>query len=310
MEFARRAAVAASKAAQHTIVLALLAVFDQDEFADRPTYPAVNKDSAHPGDPAIPLDLYARDAAIGSLRHELARNLGVNEDKLTFCGEEASATTILLENDRYLLRLDALDGTSNSVAFWTGYSSVVCIDQVRRAEWGLRAHHLAGAIATPQGIISWTNNSRFDHTLRAYPLVQGHVFFEYPQYMAERKVHKRTWSRSADVIAAVAHTEERYKQVLEVAKERGIGTFRRFYTAGGTPLAPALVGGEVGALIEPRNVTLHDSALLIPHQLLGGVTTDLTGEPMNYLALYEANGLELNPNYKPVPGYIAWGGLH
>lgn len=307
VEVARRAAVAASKAAQHAIVHGLLAVFDYDEYSDNQE-PRIYEDPDHPGSPAKALDIYARDAASNSLRRSLFHDLGAADDRLIFCGEEASDTTTFLQNDRYLLRLDALDGTNNSVAFWTGYASVICIDQIRRSGASERARHLAGAIATPQGIISWTNNSRFDRTVRGYPVVHGGVFFEHPQYMAERQVRKRTWSR-AKVIAAVAHTEDRYNRVLEIAKQRGLGDFRRFYTAGGTPLAPALVGGEVGAVIEPHDVTLHDSALLIPHQLLGGVTTDLQGDPLNYLALYEASGLHLNPNHKPVPGYIAWGGL-
>jgi hypothetical protein len=308
-EFARRTAVDAAKAAHETIVLGLLAVFDRDEYSeDLDPLWILNEDPDHPGSPAKRLDIDARDAASDSLRGGLERDATVKN--LIFCGEEVPDRTIVLNQDDYLLRLDALDGTHNSLAFWTGYSSVICIDQVRVSRAGSRARHVAGAIATPQGIVSWTNNSRFDRDAHGYPHVVGDVFFEYSPFMPERQVHTRTWSRSADVIAAVAHTEERYQDVREVAaRHSSLEKIQRFYTAAGTPLAPALIGGEVGAIIEPHHVTLHDSALLMPHQLLGGVTTDLNGQPLNYLGLYEANGLRLDPNDKPIPGYIAWGGL-
>lgn len=312
-EYARHAAVAAAKAAQRVVALGLLAAFDQDEYAvelvQRPSIMSQAPD--HPGDPADWLDFDARKAAQETLQEHMSISFGVDPTNLIFCGEEAPDINTRVGHGDFLCRIDALDGTKNSLAFWTGYSSVICIDQARiYPEVPPRARHLGGAIATPHGIVSWTNTGSFDRKMNRYGRVNGKVFFEHPLYMDEREILSRSWStRATNVVASVAHDDDRYWAARKVMDDFGIRP-ERFYTAGGTPLAPALIGGQLSALVEPHNVTLHDSALLMPHFLLQGKISTPVGADLDYLALYESNGLNLNPNHRPVPGYIAWGGPH
>lgn len=308
-ELARGASVAAVKAAQAAIARRLLGVFDEDEFSeDDSARSYMSMDPNHPGSAPDPIDFEAKAAAEAILRDLMTATM-TSTEMMVFCGEEAGEINRVVKHGTYLCRLDALDGTKNSLAFWTGYSSVVCIDQARiYSDGSKRARHLAGAIGTPQGIVSWTNTGSFDRHYGKYMQVRGDVYFEHPLYMEERLVSSRRWTRASSVVAAVAHDEQRYNEVRTILKGYGLDNPERFYTAGGTPLAPALIGGQVFAVVEPRNVTLHDSALLMPHYLLNGTITDLQDKKLDYLALYEAGGLNLDPNYKPIPGYIAWGG--
>lgn len=311
-EIARHAAVLAAREAQKAIVLSLVDQIPRDEYdedAAAGPRPILNHDPGHPGSAAEDIDVEAHRAAVETLVEELGRDLGLPRNKMILAGEEVPARTTHLSHNDFIARLDACDGTTNSLLYWSGYSSVVLIDQVRlRADGRRRARHLAGAIGGPQGYLSWTHDSTFDPGLDRYPQVIGKVYFEHPQFVTERRIPTRRWSRNSGTIAAVAHSAERYDQVRRIAAAHALEV-DRFLSAGGTPLAPALVGGNVGAIIEPHHVTLHDSALLIPHQLLGGAITDLGGKPFDYLHVYENHGLTLDPNDKPVHGYIAWGGL-
>jgi hypothetical protein len=306
-EMIRGAAVAAVKDAQAAIANGLLGVFDEDEMSeDDSARSFLSADPNHPGSAPDRIDFEAKAAAEDKLRKLMS--VVTTPEMLVFCGEEAGDQNRVVRHGSYLCRLDALDGTKNSLAFWTGYSSVVCIDQARiYADGTKRARHLAGAIGTPHGIVSWANNGTFNRQHGRYMHVRGDVFFEHPLYMEERLVSSRKWTRAANVIAAVAHDEGRYNEVREIMRGYGIDNPERFYTAGGTPLAPALIGGQVYAVVEPHHVTLHDSALLMPHQLLNGTITDLQDNPLDYLAVYEAEGVNLDPNHKPIPGYVAWG---
>ncbi|MBW4818431.1 hypothetical protein [Rhodococcus qingshengii] len=309
-ELARLAAVAAAKEAQKKIVLSLLDQIPRDEYdedTETEPRPILNHDPDHPGSAAEDIDVEAHRAAVDSLVENLGRDLGITRTRLILAGEEVPARTTHLSHNDIIGRLDACDGTTNSLEYWSGYSSVVLIDQVR-LRGRRRARHLAGAIGGPQGYLSWTHDSTYNMGLGGYPQVVGKVYFEHPQFVKERRLPTRRWARSKDTIAAVAHSSERYAQVRKIAAAHALEV-DRFLSAGGTPLAPALVGGNVGAIIEPHHVTLHDSALLIPHQLLGGAITDLDGKPFDYLRVYEDHGLTLDPNDKPVHGYIAWGGL-
>ncbi|PBI91967.1 hypothetical protein BKP42_53860 [Rhodococcus erythropolis] len=289
-EVCRHAAVLAAKNAQKKIALALFDQLPHDEYdedAVTAPHPILNHDPDHPGSAAENIDVAAHSAAVSSLAHDLRRDLGITSEELVLAGEEVPERTKFLNHNAYLARLDACDGTTNSQLYWNGHSSVVLLDQVRLGRDGSgRARHLGGAIACPHAIISWTNSSPFDQVLGRYPQVSGYVYFEHPQFIGEQRIHARRWSRSTGTIAAVAHSDERYQQVRKIATAHALDV-KRFLSAGGTPLASALLGGNVDAIIEPHHVTLHDSALLIPHQLLGGAITDLDGKPFDYLHLYE-----------------------
>ncbi len=77
-----------------------------------------------------------------------------------------------------------------------------------------------------------------------------------------------------------------------------------------TPIVAALIAGGLTENIEVETVSLHDSMHLIPHQLLGGTILDLGSNcPLDYLALYERETVDLDPKAKPVPPYRAVAGL-
>lgn len=87
---------------------------------------------------------------------------------------------------------------------------------------------------------------------------------------------------------------------VAVSRERRSETARRFgrffetddisyWNIAGNNAATALFAGDLGAIVEVKPVTLHDSALLIPYTILGGRTYYLdSAEAFNYLDLYEA----------------------
>lgn len=73
-------------------------------------------------------------------------------------------------------------------------------------------------------------------------------------------------------------------------------------------MAPGLLLGQVGSVIETQPVTLHDSAFLIPHVLLGGRVDGLTSGPIDYLGLYESNCTSFDATDTPIPPYVAYSG--
>lgn len=116
------------------------------------------------------------------------------------------------------------------------------------------------------------------------------------------------WDRRAHTYAAVASKRQRLDALLS-----SIGapnTDDVIYNVAGTPVVAALLAGALSKNIEVEAVTLHDSMHLIPHQLLGGRVHDLNKlGPLDYLALYEHEAVNLDPKVKPVPPYIATGGF-
>jgi hypothetical protein len=155
--------------------------------------------------------------------------------------------------------------------------------------------------------VSWVHTSVFVRSRGRYLSIRGRVYLEgAPWGIPETELQGRRWDRAAGTVAAVAASPERRKKLQEVLDRLSLVP-DALYTLGGTPLAPALIGGDLEMLIEPNAVSLHDSALLIPHQILGGEITDLRLKPFDYLGEYERCALTLSPDDKPIEGYIAWG---
>lgn len=264
-------------------------------------------DQAHAGAPPHAFDVLARDVSLDHLEAAL-KDMGVPRSHMVPVGEEAGGGTQLIRPQTYLLRQDALDGTNNAIRLWQNFSSVQLIDHVHAVDSDrLRARHLAGAIAVSNGwTVSWCHWSTFNPRERRYERIIGSVYLDGTPWGApEIEVNALQWDRAAGTVAAVAASPSRL-QLLNETLERIKVEPSALYNVGGTPLAPALVSGAIECVIEPNPVSLHDSALLLPHQILGGMVTDLEQKQLDYLAKYESSALELSPGAKPINGYIAW----
>jgi hypothetical protein len=104
-------------------------------------------------------------------------------------------------------------------------------------------------------------------------------------------------------IASVAVSRERR---AEVSRRFGalLDSEISYWNIAGNNAATALLAGDLGAIVEVKPVTLHDSAFLVPYTILGGKTYYLdTGKSFNYLDLYEA--MATGEKAKPVMPFVA-----
>lgn len=264
---------------------------------------ALSYNPAHSGDTPEPIDAVATAAAEDVVRTEL-RARGIHDREILSAGEEAGNGTHLVKPETYLHRSDSLDGSTSALARLLGHSSVCAIDRSRSDG---TARHYAGAIYNSSGwLVSWEHYSARNVARGSYPRLAGAVFISNPAWdLPEIELTAIRWDRREATLAAVAHNQSRRAGVEAIADRLGIAHDSAFWTAGGTPLAPALLCGQIGALIEPNAVSLHDSLLLLPYQLLGGEILTPVGDPMDYMHIYEANALDMNPGARPVKGYVA-----
>lgn len=264
----------------------------------------------HTGAAPTAPDVVARDAAFAVVSSGV-RRLREGPRALIEAGEEASTPTRRVLRDDWIARLDALDGTSAAELRWDGYCGVVLLDRVRSIETGrASARHLAGSIVCATGCtVSWAQWSSFDSNTDGYRRLNGAVYIGNPLWgIPMVEVMDRRWERARGTVASVASSHERFERFVDTLHALPSAPTTVFNMAG-NPLAPALIAGTIEYVMEPNPVTLHDSALLIPHQLLGGVITTAAGEPLDYLRLYERSALRLASHERPVSdGYIAWGG--
>ena len=227
-------------------------------------------------------------------------------------GEEAGTPTRLLNPGDLLVRLDVLDGSTNAKVTMSDFSSVALVDRIphRMASGRRRGHHVAGAITVATGwTISWENQGRYEADRDDYRPITGDVYVSAePWGVPEFELPTPSWIRRAHSSSAVASKRRRLDEALRILGVQEADDV--FYNFGGTPIVAALLMGQLENVIEPSWVTLHDSAHLIPHQLLhGAIERTDDHDPLDYLALYEANALNLDPTHKPVPPYWARGGL-
>lgn len=258
----------------------------------------------HSGAAPRPQDVAARTAASKVVRDFLL-GWGVAEDRIVFGGEEEGTATVKVGD--YIVRLDSLDGTTNSETTFDSHAAVVMIDRVRQGDRGTR--HLAGAIVSVTGwCVSWLHWSSYDERAGGYRQVRGAVYISNENWgVPEQEVLARRADRAVGAVAAVATGAARRADALKALHGLGLGDPVDFYTVAGTPMAAALLAGGIALIVEPRAVSLHDSALLLPHQILGGRTTTSRGGPLNPLEVYERNADDLRPDAKPfTEGYVAW----
>lgn len=305
-EIYRQAAIEAAEAAVRAVIQAQASDIRGDETSES-SRGVVVFDDAHSGDVPIQLDAEARQAAWTALQ----ARLGSASRALIEAGEEAGVATRVLRPGDLIARLDALDGSTNAGSTMANWSSVALIDEVRSTGGpGARARHHAGCIATASGwSVSWVNESRFDHDRQRYNKLVGRVCMSASVWgVPEIELRDTRWNRRKRSFAAVASKIPRLDALLDLLNSTGPDDL--IYNIGGTPIVTALLVGQLENVIEPEHVTLHDSAHLIPHQLLGGsVNEAATGQPLDYIGLYERNAVDLSPSAKPVPPYWARGGV-
>lgn len=301
----RGLAICGAESAMEAVIRDLLSVVDEE---DREAG-ILSQDPRHAGTPARRVDALAQAAAReGAARRwaELYDEVADRVGGVVYVGEEAGNQTQMIKPRTIVVRFDPLDGTTNAVNIVNTFVSVATVDIIL----GLneRPRHLAGAIIGGEIDVSWAHWSRNSKQTGAYIRPLGEVFV--------RSVRAGTgWlrldvsqdERDTSSVASVAASAKRFAAFSQFRNE----VFRKggvVYHLAGNPLCAALLLGHVGALVETQHVTLHDSALLIPHWLLGGKIDTLDGESFAYLLTYEENAANFDPGAKPIPPYIAYVG--
>jgi hypothetical protein len=302
---ARKIAKAAAEGTMDQIVAEFFRNVDAEEPAEDDSM--LQWDSNHPGERPINLDADAKVIA-RKLAADALRKAGYPEDICKFCGEEAGSGTQRIRVGDIIIRQDVLDGSKLAERVMTDFSSVHLTDKVRTLNSvGPRTRHLGGAIVAANALsISWANHSQYLGERHWYPRPEGVVYLDGHRWgQPERRVRGLSYNRHEGTVAAVAAKPEKKRLLDQILAGLGIEP-ETVVTVGGTPLVASLITGAISMIVEPNPVTLHDSALLIPFQLLGGCITDTDGVPLNYLKLYEQNAHIMDPKHTPIPGYIAW----
>lgn len=303
----RRVAVRAAEAGLKAVLVSQLLALSSDDALSVST-DAFTYMPGHAGDAPIPLDAAAREAVRDVILRELPALVG--PARLHEGGEESGGGTTVLRSGDIIYRTDDLDGSTNADCLLNNYSSVVTIDVIREPKGDKRrARHLAGAIALATGLtVSWVNESRWLPGPMRHASYRGRVYISGDSRgIPEVQIGDARWDRRERTFAGVASKPARYEAlVAAIVDPRPTDVI---YNVGGTPIVAGLIAGAIDQVIEVQPTTLHDTAHLIPHQLLGGKIMSLDGnDSVDYLALYERETLDLNPNAKPVPPFIAQGG--
>lgn len=258
----------------------------------------------HPGVPANRLDAVAEEAARTGL-HELSASRGPahGPNRVHYCGEESAGIgTQNLHSGDFIVRTDPLDGTTNAVTILTGFASVALVDRVEDQN----VTHLAGAIVSGHIDVRWYVAERDWYADGVDTPLEGRVFVRAPRLPGDN------WAplplqrnKRLNTLAAVAASRSRWQMCDRVA-QGALADGGRFYNLAGNPYCGSLLIGQLGGVFEPSNVTLHDSAYLIPLLLAGGSVEDLQGMRLDYLSLYETNALDFALDRKPVPPFLAY----
>jgi len=260
--------------------------------------------SGHRGEPTRPLDERAA-STLSQFLVEAKRGHRILHEYVEI-GEEQHRPFDPQTPDLLLIRSDVLDGTTNAVTLLDSWATAVLLDLARRRAPG-HFRHLAGAIGTSAGwVVSWTNVSTRAGVGR-YRDVRGSVYIEnvLHHYLSSSSAVRRFQLGSLTAgnpnrIAAVAAPSGRRGKLSDKFGEVIHESW--FWSGAGNPLAPALLAGELGAVIEPEFVTLHDSAYLIPFTILGGEVADWSGLRIQVLDHYEEYAVDPGA---PMPPFVA-----
>lgn len=300
----RRAAVQAAQWQYEAILKGLVQQFEfVDERDSDPIGPILSR-PGHRGDPTRDIDVKAHSALKEFMRRKwrLPYNYYI-------VGEEANEPVDLNDRTAVLVRSDPLDGTTNCVTLLDSWATVVCFDIARKNRPG-RFRHVAGAIATSAGwLLSWSCQSEYLSDGRRVSDGASTVYLQsVPIHFFSLGEPARRWQLSSLTpgnprrVAAVCASSSRRAEVAQ----RFLGRLDDMWlwSGAGNPLGPALLAGELGGILEPSAVSLHDSAFLIPFQLLGGKITTLQGARFSALDAYEAAVTRTDD--KPIPPFLAY----
>lgn len=218
----------------------------------------------HEGSTPLVLDIHAHRHLVAELRDLLG-----SERELIVVSEEGGDA---FDHHRNAITaiIDPLDGTGNARRLGIGYASVVVLGETS-ADGRLRIR--AGAIASHNGLLSWT------HAYRG----RGDVAYEIPAatWTGVTTVSPVSWLQEMDPgdsesVAIVATGRRRFEQMARTLEPAGFNC-----TFGGNPLFADLITGGLGAIVELNGVSLRDAAGLLAVQNLDGVVTDLSGAPID-----------------------------
>lgn len=244
-----------------------------------------------------------------------------------YCSEE-SPRNLYPEPGDIVAWSDPLDGTTNAFTYFTGYAVVLYFDRFIND----RYDHLAGAIASSEGSIvswqhfrgdgevwiDWPDDMRWpgltpkveNDTARAIPTPPrrvgvGRVADVDPFVTGGRviPVFGGVPRRLASV-ASTASRKEDLDRILDLGRDNGAPDKQNdvvLSTLAGNPLVSALLVGQLGAIIEPHAVKLHDAAYLIPLVMAGGVVVDLDDNEINVFRAFE----EVDPSRRRIGPFIA-----
>jgi hypothetical protein len=221
---------------------------------------------------------------------QLVRQMVMREfPDCVYLSEEGMATVYPDPGDVFAW-CDPLDGTTNAFTMFSGYAVVLFFEQ-----WtGNRFEHLAGAIASADGtVVSW---HRFRGSGDVY--IDWPEDFSWPSQTQAAETHRSTTKETNQTprwqtrlgpggamqphagvlarVAAVAGTPNRLSEVHLVydvfspIKTKLAFQRRWLATVAGNPYIAPLLVGDLGAIIEPREVTMYDAVYLIPLVLAGG----------------------------------------
>jgi hypothetical protein len=305
-DLARTVAVGSAEAALSAVLHELISITREED--DRPEG-LLTQDAGHAGAAARPIDAYAQSAARRGAEDSLTQLQELVKDRVdevVFTGEETGTQTRILGAKTLIIRVDPLDGTTNALNLLQSFSAVATVDYVSDPTKPPR--HLGGAILGGEFDISWANWSRPGKGLPRYARPLGKVYVRagrlsdvwLPLELSQEE-------RDLNSVASVAASRVRFDAYAPfrdwVFRNGGV-----VYHLGGNPFCAALLLGHVGAMVETQWVTLHDSAYLIPHWLLGGSIDQLLGGPLDYIGVYEQGALIFEPGSKPVPPFVAYYG--
>ncbi|WP_158711638.1 FIG domain-containing protein [Streptomyces xylophagus] len=208
---------------------------------------------------------------------------------------EESSTNDFPTQGRLYARCDPLDGTTNAFTALGAYAVVLYFEEYKNDKY----NHLAGAIASSDGtIVSWEH---FGGSI-------GEVWIDWPSdfnwpSLEGRDEYLNNSAGSGDDpgfgkqvgkpngtplhgaklrrVAVVASTVKRWRDVIsrfnltsEPDSNAPKEEQRWLSTLGGNPFVTPLLLGELGVIIEPHKIKLHDAAYLIPLTLAGGTVVD------------------------------------
>lgn len=300
----RKVACAMAAATAESIVAEFFRGIDADDHVE-PGNVHMDWDPNHPGDAPIKLDASAKRVAHREGTSRL-KKLGYPTDEVVFGGEEGGYGTQSVSSGNLIVRQDVLDGSKNALRVMNEFATVHLLDKSRSVN-PPRTRHYAGAILAANGFeVSWQNHSRFADQNLWYPRFDCEVYVAAAGWgQPSRRVRGLSYTRDPGTVAAVAHKTDKKDKLDQLLAQLGVQP-KSVFTVAGTPLVSGLLAGEIGMIVETEPVTLHDSALLIPFQMLGGYVTDLNCQRLNYLKIYEQNAHILRADHKPIPGYIAW----